>query len=423
MSWGGTRSIRSSSMMGDVRRHRPDYSIFLVIGILLIIGLIVIYAISPGLSRLRGGVGDDYYLSRQFISIGLGLLVFSATSVIPINFWRNNAKFLLIVAGVSSLLLLIPGAGFNDPINGATRWLQIGPLSFQPAELIKFALLIYCAGFLTERVKNNTLDSINLTIKPYLLILGIAGFVVVFLQKDYGSMMVIVSILLCMIYVAGLRIRYLMGLIGAAGLASILAIAVAPHRVARFLTFLNPEADSLGSGYHISQALIAIGSGGILGQGLGKSIQAFGYLPEAANDSIFAVFAEKFGFVGSVLLLAIFGVLLFKIISIIERTPDMYSKLLASGIFGWLAAHVMVNVGAMLSLLPLKGITLPFISYGGSSLLFIMAIMGLLLQISRYTVPKVRLSSNNSGGSSNREDIRMRRRQRRTRITGVSRSI
>jgi cell division protein FtsW len=182
---------------------------------------------------------------------------------------------------------------------------------------------------------------------------------------------------------------------------------------------LHPEADAQGDGYHISQALIAIGSGGIVGQGLGRSVQAFGYLPEAANDSIFAVVAEKFGFVGSVLLIALFGMLLFRIVSIIERTPDMFARLVATGILAWITAHILINIGAMLSLLPLKGITLPFISYGGSSLLFTMAAIGLLLQISRFTVPKARMSSYKGG---THEGTRLGGRDRRPRYANVSRS-
>ncbi len=416
MQQGGLRS----SVLGGIRRHRPDYGIVLIAGLLLIVGLIIIYAISPGLSRLHGGVGDDYYLMKQLIAIGLGIIVFGVTAVVPLEAWRKFAPWLLVAAVVSSILLMIPGAQFNDPVNGATRWLQLGPLSFQPAELIKFTLLINGAILLAKHAEEGILNSYRETIKPFIVTLFVTGVVVVFMQKDMGSMMVIVALMVAMIYVAGLRMKYLSGIGALLAGASVFAIIFAPHRVARFLTFLHPEADAQGSGYHISQALIAVGSGGIIGQGLGRSVQAFGYLPEAANDSIFAVFAEKFGFIGCVLLLGLFGLLLFRIISLIERTPDLFARLLATGIFAWVAAHVLINVGAMLSLLPLKGITLPFISYGGSSLMFVMAIMGLLLQISRYSVPHARMSSNLSGRKSH-ESSRERGRNRRPRYAGAGR--
>ncbi len=404
---------------GDVRKHRPDYGLVLISGLLVLIGLIIIYAISPGLSRLHGGnVGEDYYLTKQLIAIALGLAAFSFTALMPMSFWKKMAPWLIVGAGVSSLLLLIPGARFNDPINGATRWIQLGPLSFQPAELIKFAVMINVALWLTKQSEAGKINDMKETIKPYALgLLGVA-IILMIAQKDMGSTMVVAAMMLAMIYIAGLKTHYLGMVAGAFLSTAVVASIVQPHRVARILTFLHPEQDALGQGYHISQALIAVGSGGVVGQGLGRSVQAFGYLPEAANDSIFAVVAEKFGFVGSVLLIALFGALLFKMISIIERTPDMFNRLVATSIMAWIASHILINIGAMLSLMPLKGITLPFISYGGSSLLFTMAALGVMLQISRFTVPKARMSSFNGGAH---ESTRLGGRNRRPRYADASR--
>ncbi len=400
--------------VGDVRRHRPDYGIVLLVGLLLIIGLIIIYAISPGLSHLRGNVGEDYYMTKQLLAIGLGVGMFAFTALLPLPVWRQLAPWLIIGAGVSTLLLLIPGARFNDPINGATRWIQLGPVSFQPAELVKFALLVNGSLFLSRQAEDGLLNSWPQTLKPFSIALAATSFVVAFLQRDMGSTMVIVAIMAAMIYVAGLRLKYLLAMAGSVAGAMVVTVALFPHRLERLFTFLHPEADASGAGYHISQALIAIGSGGIVGQGLGRSVQAFGYLPEAANDSIFAVYAEKFGFIGSVLLIALFGMLLMRTVSIIERTPDMFARLMATGIFAWIASHVLINMGAMLGLMPLKGITLPFVSYGGSSLLFTMGCVGLLLQISRYTVPKARMHSLRGGSS---ENTRFGGRDRRSRYT------
>lgn len=233
------------------------------------------------------------------------------------------------------------------------------------------------------------------------------------LQRDLGTMLVIAAIALCMLYIAGGRLRHIWLMAGTMLLSGVLAVLIAPHRVARFLTFLDPSADITGAGHHINQALIGIGSGGLFGLGLGKSVQAYGYLPEAANDSIFAIFAEKFGFIGVMVLLIALGLLLSRVMRVVAHAPNSYTRLIAAGVFAWLFAHMVINIGAMLGLLPLTGITLPFLSYGGSSLLFIMTSLGLLFNISRYiSFQSIRENRGEEGAHAH---TRHRRRVRRSR--------
>jgi cell division protein FtsW len=192
-----------------------------------------------------------------------------------------------------------------------------------------------------------------------------------------------------------------------------LAVAVAPHRIERLTTFLSPNNDIEGSGYHINQALIAVGSGGLFGLGLGKSVQAYGYLPEAANDSIFAIYAEKFGFIGTLLVVALFGYLLIKLAKIVQHAPNTFTRLVATGVFAWIGSHTIINIGAILGILPLTGITLPFLSYGGSSLIFIMAAVGLALNVSRYSLSdRVVKSERARTSNANRSNGRRHRRPR-----------
>ena len=369
-----------------VRKHKPDYMIVLLTGLLLLTGLILIFALSPGLSKLHGGaVSEQYYTIRQLIAISIGIAAFIGAMLVPFRFWLKSTSWLLGVTAVVCLLIAIPGSPFRVTALGATRWFAIGSFSFQPAELIKFAVLIYAAQFLANRQKEGKLNDTQETLIPFGVMTAVVAFVVVILQKDMGSMMVLLAMLGSMLYMAGINLKLFGKLLIGLTVPIMLAIVLAPHRIARFTTFLNPNKDCQGAGWHICQSLIAVGSGGVFGVGLGKSVQAAGYLPEAANDSIFSIFAEKFGFIGSVILLVIFAVLILRILKVAEKTMHPTARLVVTGIFAWLTAHVLINIGAMLSLLPLKGITLPLISSGGTSIIFIMAALGVVFHISRYT--------------------------------------
>lgn len=410
-----TRQGRRSTALGNdglQRRHRPDYMLLILSALLLVVGLVLVFSISPALGAQKN-VSDNYFVVKQVIAILLGASAFVVAANLPPKVWRSLELPLLIAAGLASVAVRLVG----EEVNGAYRWIQIGGLSFQAAELIKFALIVWLAGFLSDRKKRGLLNSWSDTLKPLLIALGVIGVVVVVLQSDLGSAAVMIAILAAMAFVIGLPLKR----VAAAGLIIItlvfLAVASSSYRRERVQTFLQPAADCQGAGYQSCQALIAVGSGGVFGQGLGQGVQAYGYLPEAGNDSIFAIYAEKFGFLGSAVLLALFIALFSRIMRVIERTPDDYSRLLVVGILAWLSTQSIINIGAMIGLLPLKGITLPFISYGGTSLIFVMAAIGVVFSVSRYTS----YSATNLEKGNNHESALSRRGQRGTYNTTVSR--
>lgn len=408
MSPVSTAVRRTSSFEREetkARRHRPDYILPLLSVILMVIGLITVFAISPALAA-QNNVSDNYYVSKQIIAIALGVVAFIVVGNVRPSTWKKAEKPLLISAVVASVLVRLLG----EQVNGAYRWVQVAGFSFQVAELIKFALVIWLAGFLSARIQEGTLQDWNKTLKPLLIALGVIGVLVAVLQSDLGSAAVMVAIMSAMVFVAGMPMKRIL-LVGAVVLIGVfMAISTSAYRRSRVETFLNPTADCQGAGYQSCQALIAVGSGGMFGLGLARSVQAYGYLPEAANDSIFAIYAEKFGFLGSAVLIGLFVALFARIMKIFERAPDDYTRLLVAGVLAWLSTQAIINIGAMVGLLPLKGITLPFISYGGTSLLFVGAAVGLVFAVSRYT--NFRISLEVKGKVPSHEGSSGRRGQR-----------
>lgn len=374
------------------RRHRPDYILLILVLILLTIGVVVIYSISPALS-LTNNVGQNYFIDKQLLSIAIGFIVFGLAIWLPISFWKRLQNPLIVIAGLSAIAVRL----FGQEVNGAYRWIQIGGISFQSAELIKIALLIWLAGFLSNRIRSGTLGDSRKTLYPVLGCLLILVFVVAGLQSDLGSTGVMIVMIACMTFVAGMPLKRiaLVALIVVALFG--IAIAIAPYRLGRIETYLHPSSNCLTTGYQACQALISVGSGGMIGLGLGRSVQAYGYLPEASDDSIFAIYSEKFGFIGDVIILGLFVALFSRIKRIIDRAPDDFTRLLAVGILAWFGSQTLINIGAMIGVLPLKGITLPFISYGGTSLVFVIFAVGILFQISRYTTYRVPANTNGEG--------------------------
>lgn len=349
--------------------------------VLLVVGLIIVYAISPALSATRN-VGENYFVTKQLTAIALGVVAFVVVAAVPLNRWRHLQRPLLIAAiGATILSLIIP----VSPEYPAHRWIRFGGISLQSVEIVKLALIVGLAAFLDERIRQGTVANLQRTIKPLFGALAIVGLVVAVLQRDLGSTAVIVAMVLAMAFVAGLPFLRIIQV--SAIVAASLALLILPfgYRRDRVSTFINPEKDCQSSGYQACQALIAVGSGGLFGKGLAHSGQAYGYLPEAANDSIFAIVGEKFGFVGATLLICLFMAFFARIKNIMERAPDEFSRLMVAGVLAWLSTQAFINIGAMVGLLPLKGITLPFISYGGTSVVFVTAAIGLVFNVSRYT--------------------------------------
>ncbi len=379
------------------RKHKPDYWVLILCAALLAVGLVVVYAIGPALS-VANHVSSSYYVGKQLIAIGLSVVAFLTTLKVPLSWWRQAYKPLLVVAGLATLLALILPV---NPAYPAHRWVRLGSFSFQSVELVKFAVMVWLAGFLAERLKQGTIKSSKETLQPLMIALGIIGLVIAGIQSDLGSTGVMVAMIVSMAFIAGLPMKRVMAIGAIILLGLVLAISVTPYRRARLQTYLHPQANCQSSGYQACQALIAVGSGGLIGLGLGSGVQAYGYLPEAANDSIFAIYAEKFGFVGCIILLIMFVGFFGRLKSIAERLPDDFSRLLVVGVLAWLSVQALINIGAMIGLLPLKGITLPFISYGGTSVVFVAAAVGLVFQASQYaaySTPRVSQGSPERGG-------------------------
>ncbi len=363
------------------RQHRPDYILLVVSIILLVLGLVVIYAISPGLA-VQKHVGENYFIIKQLTAIALGIVAFAITAAVPYTSWRRFQKPLIGVALVATIIALITP---TNPEYPAHRWIRFGGLSLQSVELIKLAILIWLGAYLAQAVTKENIWQ-KMTIYKYLGAIVLAfGVVVGLAQKDLGSTAVMLAMITAMCFVAGLPLKKV-AMFGA-GLAILTAVLVLPfsYRRDRLLNFTHPETNCQTSGYQACQALIAVGSGGLFGKGIAHSVQDFGYLPESANDSIFAILAEKFGFVGVTVLICVFMIFFARLKTIMEHAPDRFARYLLAGILAWLSTQSIINIGAMIGLLPLKGITLPFISYGGTSIIFVTAAIGLAFNISRYT--------------------------------------
>ena len=387
------------------RRHRPDYQIVLYIGLLMLLGLIIMYAIGPQRAQvLNTAEGTDFYTStyfviKQTVSLAVAIGAFVVMSMLPVNVLTRHAGKILAIGLIACVLLAFFGNILKaDAIVkctlGACRWFELGPLgSFQPAELLKFGVLVFTAGFVGARIKQGLINDVEKTIMPIGIIAAVSLFLTIILQKDMGTGIALTAILASMLMVGGVSKTLGFKLLAGVLACGVLLIVMAPHRVERVVTFLQGDeavsrtSDGADDGnYHIRHAKIAIGTGGLLGVGIGNSVQATGYLPEAINDSVFAIMGETFGFIGLVVILLIFTALLMRILNVSDHLSDPTMRLIAAGAFGWLASHVVLNVASMIGVFPLTGITLPLLSFGGTSMLFIAATLGIVFQLSRYTV-------------------------------------
>ncbi|TAH31813.1 cell division protein FtsW [Candidatus Saccharibacteria bacterium] len=389
----GSGSVNTAAI---TRRHRPDYQLVLFMGLLLLIGLVVLFAISPyQVERINldgGSLDQAHFMQRQIMYLVAGLGAFIVAAFVPVSFWVKNASKILLLGLAACLLLSFLGLFIKSGIvyesGGAVRWFNLGIASFQPAELLKFGVMLFGAVFLGRKIQQNKLNNVPESIVPYAMILGLASLLIIVFQKDMGTGITMLGTAATMLFLGGLNKRLIFTTIILGIGASLLLIVTSPHRIARVATFLNPSDTSDAANYHINQAAIAIGSGGFAGKGLGQGVQAFGYLPEALNDSIFAVLGETFGMVGLLVIISIFVAMILRLLRIFERMPDPTLRMIVAGVTGLIMTHVLVNIGAMTGIFPLTGVTLPFLSFGGTSLLFTMLSLGIAFHISRYTVYK-----------------------------------
>ena len=346
---------------------------------LVIFGLVMLMSATGPVAVQR--TGDTYYYVKHQLLVGIlpGAVLFYLFALIDYRIWRRLAFPALIVSLLLLISVYVPGIGVK--VSGAHSWIKLGPILFQPSELVKLTFLIYLAAWLAKRQQYESNDP-RTGLLPFLCALG-AVMALLIMQPDTGSMAVIVGMSLLMYYASGAPTLWFVGL-GALGAGLVAAlIKFSPYRAARFMTFLHPELDPKGIGYHINQAYLAIGSGGWWGLGYGHSRQKFLYLPEVEADSISAVIAEELGFVAMAILVLVFGALVWRCYAIGRKAPDRFGSFLAIGVGSWVGIQALMNIASMAGLMPITGVTLPFISHGGSAMTVMLAAMGLVAGIPR----------------------------------------
>lgn len=356
----------------------PDMWLILAVVSLLAIGIVMVY--SAGAVLAFREYGDSFYfVKRQLLFAGLGLIAMFITMNVDYHVWKRYAKIGLVACFVLLIIVLIPGIGVVR--GGARSWLGIGSFGIQPSEFMKLGMIVFLSYMLSE--SKHSITNFTKGLLPALGVMGLA-FGIIMLQPDLGSGTVMMGASLLVIFVAGVRMKHLVGLgmIGVAGLVGL--ILAAPYRMKRITGFLDPWQDPLGTGYQIIQSLYAIGPGGLTGLGLGASRQKYSYVPEPQTDFIFSILAEELWFIGCVTVILLFLIVVWRGMRAAITAPDTFGSLLAAGIVGIVAVQVIINVGVVIGMMPVTGITLPLISYGGSSLTLMLTALGVLLNISRY---------------------------------------
>lgn len=337
--------------------------------ILTLLGLLFVFDAS--VAEAFHTFGDQYHFLRQHtVWAGLGLGLMFVTSFIPLAWWEKLAQPLYILGLILLIMVFIPGIGRE--LNGAHRWIFLGRLRLQPIEPFKLMLIVFFADWLNHHQR----------LLPFLFTTGLPALLIL-LQPDLGSLLVLGGIAFGIYFVAGGKLSHILSLTAGVSLLLALAILTSNYRLQRLKTFLNPQADPLGAGFHIRQITLALGRGGWLGQGIGNSRQKFSYLPEASTDSIFAIIAEEVGFVGSSVLILLFGCYFFFAAKTIHQVDNSFAQLVGWGTLIWVAAQTLLNLAAIVTLIPLTGIPLPFISYGGSALVMILIANGILWRVGK----------------------------------------
>lgn len=366
-----------------VRAHHPDYAFLAAAALLVLLGFVFLASASSVVALQK--MGDSYYYVKRQLLYGLapGLLLFFVFAHLPYQKLRRLGLVALVGSLVTLGLVFAPYLGYG--FGGAHRWLRLGPLLVQPSEFVKLAFLVYLAAWLESRGVERR-RSFWGGLVPFALTAGLVIGLVV-LQPDLGTASVLAVAAFATYFVAGGNLAHLTLLAGVGGVAGWFIIQSLSHSVRRLTVFLHPELDPQGIGYHINQALLAVGSGGFFGEGLGYSRQKYEYLPQVTGDSIFAIVAEELGFLFTSLVLALMSFFYVRGFRIAKHAPDEFGRYLATGILVWFAWQTCINIASMLGLLPLTGVPLPFVSYGGSALTTLLASLGILTNISRQAKP------------------------------------
>ena len=354
-----------------------DVLLFIAVLVISIFGIVMIYSASSIWANYK--FDDPFkFVKAQGIFFAVGIIGMLILSKIDYKIYKKKANLILLVCFLLLGLVLIPGIG--SVRNGSRSWFGIGGFGIQPSEFAKIGLIIYVSKYLSNNEKN-----MRSIIKGVLPILGVIGvfFLLIMLEPDFGTAMVIVLTLVCIIFISGVKVSFFLkvGLVGLLGIVAL--IIAAPYRMARIISFLNPWTDPLGSGYQIIQSLYAIGPGGLLGQGFLNSRQKNFYLPEPQTDFIFSIISEEFGFLGVLLVCSFFAYLFYRIVKIAISCSDSFGKYLCFGLGFGIIIQASLNLMVVVGLIPVTGVTLPFFSYGGSSLLVSLASIGIILNVSR----------------------------------------
>lgn len=346
----------------------------MLIAILLLLAAGVVFVFDASIAEAFYQFGDKYYFAKQQVVWALvGMVALAVSSVISLKLWKVAGPFVFFASVALLFLVLLPGVGTT--VQGAQRWLVLGGFRFQPSELVKMGVIMYFSSWMVSHQR----------FAPFAAMTGLL-FVLLMLQPDLGTALVITAICSSVYIAAGGEWKYVAGF-GVLGVLAIgVLVLVSPYRMQRISAYLNPDADPLGASYHIRQITIALGSGGLFGQGIGQSRQKYQYIPEASTDSIFAIAAEEVGFVGALVMITLYLIVVFQGLQIAQRAVDPFARLLAVGITVWLGAQTALNLGSIVALVPLTGVPLPYISYGGSSLVSTLAASGILIGIGRRRV-------------------------------------
>jgi len=361
---------------------------------LVVVGLLVVYSASFAIGHLEYG-DTNYFVIRQaaFALAGVGLLWLFMR--LDYHILRPLSTPLMIIALVGLLAVLVPGIGIER--NGAQRWLSLGPLPpLQPSEFAKLAIIVYIAAWLDSR--RDDIKHFSMGFVPFTLMVGLVASLVM-VEPDMGTTIIIVLTTCTLFFVAGAPLTHLSLLFAGGGLMSWAVINLAHYRLDRILSFWRPESDPEGTGFHIIQLLIALGSGGPAGLGWGASRQKFFYVPGAHTDGVFAIVGEELGFIGAVAVIALFAFFVYRGIRAVMNSPDHFGTYLAAGITSWIAYQTLINIGGITRSIPLTGVPLPFISYGGSALVALLAGVGIVLSVSRYGRDRARLWRGRAVGS------------------------
>jgi cell division protein FtsW len=351
------------------------YVLASIVGVLVVIGLVMVLSASSVQSEREFGSTWTYFI-RQAMWATIGFVALRVVSRIDYRQWRRHIPLALAVSFVLLLVVLVPGIGTTA--NGARSWLVFGPIRLQPSEVVKLALLFFCADLLTRR--SDKLHDHRLTLNPILVVVGVT-VVLMMLQPDLGSTIVMGTIVMSVLFVAGVPLGRL-AFVGSVGTAGALVLALGKtYRRNRLLAFLDPSKDPANTGYQINQSLMGVASGRLFGVGLGQSRAKWGFLPNAYSDFIFAIIAEELGLVGAALVVGLFLVFAVFGMRAALHAPDRFGTLVGAGITAWILAQAFVNIGGVVGILPITGLTLPFISFGGTSLVVTMAATGVLLNI------------------------------------------